>query len=78
VLLSLTYVRREWGHGADPVHPDAITRARAECADRTLPFAVEETKTVPGRQVGMRAGRSDRSRYALPGDRGAALVRGRA
>lgn len=38
----LTYVRREWGHGATPVSPDEVSRLRAEHADREQPWSVDE------------------------------------
>ena len=38
----LTYLRREWGHGADPVTPATIARVREATAGRSLPWTVEE------------------------------------
>ena len=38
----LTYVRREWGHGASPVSPAQVGRERTEQSGRTLPWKVEE------------------------------------
>jgi len=38
----LTYVRREWGHGAAPVSPDEVSRLRAEHAARKQPWKVDE------------------------------------
>jgi len=30
----LTYARREWGHAADPVEPEAVAKVRRETAGR--------------------------------------------
>jgi mono/diheme cytochrome c family protein len=38
----LTYVRREWGHGADPVTPADVAAALAPVADRLQPFTAPE------------------------------------
>jgi mono/diheme cytochrome c family protein/glucose/arabinose dehydrogenase len=35
---ALTFIRRSWGHGFDPVEPAVIARARAETAGRTEPW----------------------------------------
>ena len=37
-----TYVRREWGHGADPVDADTVDAVDASCADRRRAWTVEE------------------------------------
>ena len=37
-----TYLRREWGHGADPVSPETVASVRASTADRADPWTVEE------------------------------------
>ncbi|MCZ6597450.1 MAG: cytochrome c, partial [Planctomycetota bacterium] len=41
----LTYVRREWGHGADPVSP-AMVAAVLRDVERVQPFTVEELEEV--------------------------------
>lgn len=38
----LTYVRREWGHGATPVAPERVAEIRATTGERVLPWTVEE------------------------------------
>jgi mono/diheme cytochrome c family protein len=38
----LTYVRREWGHGADPVTADVVSRIRKESASRSTPWTAAE------------------------------------
>ena len=35
---ALTFIRRSWGHGFDPVDPGVIARARAETVARTEPW----------------------------------------
>lgn len=42
----LTYIRREWGHGADPVHPDTIAAIRALTDDREEPWTETELKSL--------------------------------
>ncbi|MFT5287953.1 MAG: mono/diheme cytochrome c family protein [Planctomycetota bacterium] len=42
----MTYVRREWGHGAEPVSEAFVTELRAEIADRTTAWTVEEIKAL--------------------------------
>jgi mono/diheme cytochrome c family protein/glucose/arabinose dehydrogenase len=41
----LTYIRREWGHGADPVTPTAVAAVRTQVGDRSSAFTVETLKT---------------------------------
>ncbi len=38
----LTYIRRAWGHEADPVAPHAVTRVRDTNVDRTTPWTEKE------------------------------------
>ena len=38
----LTYVRRSWGNGADPVTPEDVARARASIGERTTPLHADE------------------------------------
>ncbi len=38
----LTYLRREWGHGADPVSPEFVRSVRAKHASRRAAWSVEE------------------------------------
>lgn len=42
VAAVLTYVRREWGHGASPVDATAVSRVRAQTTDRTRPWTDAE------------------------------------
>ncbi len=42
----LTYVRREWGHGAEPIAPDVVTRVRATAGERSDPWTVDELRTT--------------------------------
>lgn len=46
VAAILTYVRREWGHGADPVAPATIGVARKASADRTHPWTLAELSRI--------------------------------
>jgi glucose/arabinose dehydrogenase/mono/diheme cytochrome c family protein len=39
---ALTFVRRSWGHGFDPVDPALIARTRQETADRAEPWTDKE------------------------------------
>ena len=45
----LTYVRREWGHTADPVDAAAVTAVRSASAGRTRPWTDAELKSHPDR-----------------------------
>ena len=38
----LTWVRRQWGHGADAVSPEAVSRIRTETADRREPWTAAQ------------------------------------
>ncbi len=42
----LTYVRRQWGHRAPAVHPDAVRRLRREHENRELPWTQEELRKL--------------------------------
>lgn len=42
VAAVATYLRRAWGHGADPVHPDLVAQVRAAIEDRKGPWSIEE------------------------------------
>lgn len=42
VASVLTYVRREWGHGASPVDPGLVARERASTRGRTRPWTDAE------------------------------------
>ena len=37
----LTWIRRQWGHGADPVSPKTVQRVREKTADRKQPWTAE-------------------------------------
>jgi mono/diheme cytochrome c family protein len=47
IAAILTWVRRQWGHGADPIDPKAVTELRQLTAGRTLPWTVETLKEDP-------------------------------
>lgn len=38
----LTYVRRSWGHGAEPISPQQVAAVRAATKDRTTPWSETE------------------------------------
>ena len=42
----LTYVRREWGHGADPVEPATVASERAATLGREDPWTVAELEAM--------------------------------
>jgi hypothetical protein len=42
VASVLTYVRREWGHGAPAVEPALVTRQREVTRSRTRPWTYAE------------------------------------
>jgi mono/diheme cytochrome c family protein len=46
VAAILTYVRREWGHGAEPVLPATIARVRAATKGRTQPWTIAELEQI--------------------------------
>ncbi len=41
----LTYIRREWGHGADPVSPESVERILRECGPRAEAWTAEELQS---------------------------------
>lgn len=43
----LTYIRREWGHGAEPITPQTVARIRAAEAQRARPWTAAELLEVP-------------------------------
>ena len=47
IAAVLTWARRQWGHGADPIDPKTVTDLRRLTADRTLPWTVETLKGDP-------------------------------
>ncbi len=47
IAAILTWVRRQWGHGAEPIDPKAVTELRQLTAGRTLPWTVETLKEDP-------------------------------
>ena len=40
----LTYIRREWGHTAEPVSEETVANVRAASGDRQHSWTVEELK----------------------------------
>jgi mono/diheme cytochrome c family protein len=42
IAAVLTYVRREWGNGAEPVTPGSVASVRADTSERDEPFTVPE------------------------------------
>jgi len=42
VAAVLTYIRREWGHGAEPVTPEEVQAVVEELAQRGRPWTAEE------------------------------------
>ena len=45
---ALTYVRREWGHAADPVPVETIRALRQALKTRKQPFTAAELKELDG------------------------------
>lgn len=43
----LTYVRRAWGHGAEPVTPERVAEIRARTPSRQRPWTLEELASTP-------------------------------
>ena len=41
-----TYIRREWGHGAEPVTPDAVRKTQLAEQDRGRPWTVSELEAL--------------------------------
>jgi mono/diheme cytochrome c family protein len=46
VAAVLTYVRRSWGHEADPVSPEVVAEARKDTAARDEPFSDADLEEV--------------------------------
>jgi mono/diheme cytochrome c family protein len=44
IAAVLTYVRREWGHTAEPVSEETVAGVRAASGDRQHSWTVEELK----------------------------------
>jgi len=42
IAAVLTYVRREWGHGVDPVSPEEVAAVRAATSERKRPWTAAE------------------------------------
>ena len=47
IAAALTYVRREWGHGHDPVAPAAVKKVREETAAREDAWTMADLLKVP-------------------------------
>ncbi|MDE0961418.1 MAG: hypothetical protein OSB09_11635, partial [Planctomycetota bacterium] len=47
IAAILTWSRRQWGHGADPIDPKAVAELRQLTAGRILPWTVETLKGDP-------------------------------
>jgi len=46
IAAVLTYVRREWGHGADPVDAETVQRIREVIAEHGAPWTVQELEAL--------------------------------
>ncbi len=46
VAAILTYIRREWGHGAEPVAPATIKQVREATKGRTQPWTLKELEAI--------------------------------
>lgn len=46
VAAILTYVRREWGHAADPVEPATVAKVRQATQGRYMPFTAAELEQI--------------------------------
>ncbi|MCA8980577.1 MAG: dehydrogenase [Planctomycetes bacterium] len=46
VAAVLTYARREWGHGADPITPEEVCAVQAELAERGKPWTAAELEAA--------------------------------
>ena len=44
----LTYIRREWGHGAEPITPETVDLILKVSSDRSGPWTVEELEQLDG------------------------------
>jgi len=47
IATVLTYIRREWGHTADPVEPSTVAKVRAETAKREEAWTEAELLKIP-------------------------------
>jgi mono/diheme cytochrome c family protein len=43
----LTYIRREWGHGASPVDPAQVAKIKEEIKDRQDMWSAKELELIP-------------------------------
>ena len=46
VAAVLTYVRREWGHGADPITPEEVAQVMEEMQTRSAPWTAAELEAA--------------------------------
>ena len=46
IAAALTYIRREWGHGASPVDPSAVKEVRTLSNGRARPWTNEELELL--------------------------------
>lgn len=46
IAAVLTYIRREWEHGAEPVSVEAVNRVREETKAREVPWTVRELEEI--------------------------------
>lgn len=46
IAAVLTYIRREWEHGASPITPELVAKIRSENAERTASWTGEELKAL--------------------------------
>ncbi len=51
----LTYIRREWEHGASPVAPSDVAKVRAATKDRTKAWTAEELSPKPAKAEAAKA-----------------------
>ena len=42
----LTWLRRQWGHGGDPITTEGVARVRENTSDRIMPWTVKELREV--------------------------------
>jgi mono/diheme cytochrome c family protein len=54
---ALTYVRRSWDHGADPVTAEMVTKIRSDTQERQDPWTAGELNRLSGSSRGGRANR---------------------
>ena len=46
----LTYIRRAWGHEAEPISPELMERVRAQSLGRQTPWTVSELSALGDRE----------------------------